>query len=890
MAAEKRSVRKDSSKGKKDSSDRKEMKKKRRNKETPEEQNRRENKQAEIREMQSRRDAKKRMKDTIWGIVFVALGIFVFFAVQFHQTGEFGNVLGHVLRGVFGIIGLAFPWYLIFIGFFLIMHKTLHVSKRLVFFSFLLLLMICILNSARFINPSRLVWDFTDFYNKGTALKGGGLFGMTLGMLLIRFFGAAGLYLICIVVSLICILLLFNSPISRAMAEAADRREEKRLIREMKKEEARKKADEDAFFDEDELPPPEKFSGKSSEKEGGEDGSDPEDDVPFWVTQDAFEAEKDNLPSSAEVSDVSSETFAGADKGQSLSSQREQEENESVRVISAYGDSPHSVPDFREYALGFSANEDTGTSKNQQERENIASSAVQPYTLDSVKQRDPVSAVSKGLAGLTSRLAGRKYKKPPVTLLKEPTNDTGGDISSELKEKARRLEDTLSSFHVDAKVVQVTQGPAVTRYELEPAPGVKVNSIKSLSNDIALNLRAKSIRMEAPIPGKAAVGIEVENDRRIMVSLREIIDSDAFRKAKSKLSFAVGKDITGKSIVADLTGMPHLLIAGSTGSGKSVCINSILTSFLYKADPDEVKLLLIDPKVVELGIYNGIPHLLIPVVTEPGKAAAALNWAVAEMTSRYKTFAENNVRDLESYNRKIINGGGEKLPQIVIVIDELADLMMAAPRQVEESIARLAQMARAAGMHLIVATQRPSVDIVTGVIKANIPSRIAFTVSSQADSRTILDMGGAEKLVGKGDMLFNPIGSSKPTRVQGTFVSDEEVNDVIEFVKNQTGDVNYAEDVIDSIDKDEFRIDEDEDADELLPEAIECVMDSGQASTSMLQRRFRIGYNRAARIMDMLEDRGIVGPQDGSRPRQVLKSKEEYEAEKEGTQRQENQA
>ena len=365
-----------------------------------------------------------------------------------------------------------------------------------------------------------------------------------------------------------------------------------------------------------------------------------------------------------------------------------------------------------------------------------------------------------------------------------------------------------------------------------------------------------------------------------MVSLREIIDSNEFKKEKSKIAFAVGKDISGKSIIADLKGMPHMLIAGSTGSGKSVCINSIIISIIYRAKPDEVKLVLIDPKVVELGNYNGIPHLLIPVVTDPAKAAAALNWAVAEMTDRYRKFADESVRDLDSYNQKKIKEGkrNEKLPQIVIIIDELADLMMAAPQQVEESICRLAQMARAAGMHLIVATQRPSVDIITGVIKANIPSRIAFAVSSQVDSRTILDMGGAEKLVGKGDMLFNPIGRPKPLRVQGSFVSDGEVHRVIEYVKNNFGEnVEYADDIINKIDTQSAinSIGADSE-DDLFEDAIETVVKAGQASVSMLQRRFRIGYNRAARLIEDMEAKNIIGPADGSRPRKVFMTEEQF--------------
>jgi len=472
------------------------------------------------------------------------------------------------------------------------------------------------------------------------------------------------------------------------------------------------------------------------------------------------------------------------------------------------------------------------------------------------------------------------YEMPPIDLLTRSAAAAKTNSKS-LQAKAMKLEETLKNFHVDARVVQVTQGPTVTRYEVQPAVGVKVSSIVRLSDDIALNLEARSIRIEAPIPGKAAVGIEVENDAITMVKLRDIIESKEFKNAKSRITFAVGKDISGNNIVADLKSMPHLLIAGSTGSGKSVCINSIILSLLYKANPDEVKLILVDPKVVELGNYNGIPHLLIPVVTDPSKAAAALNWAVAEMNDRYKKFAENGVRDLESFNEAMRADGEDSkvLPQVVIIIDELADLMMTAPSQIEESIGRLSQMARAAGMHLILATQRPSVDVITGTIKANIGSRIAFAVSSQIDSRTILDMQGAEKLVGKGDMLFNPMGMGKPIRVQGTFVSDGEVNDVIRFVKSQVegAGTNYNSDILTKIERSNAN-DAAEETDDLLPEAIDLVVRSGQASVSMLQRRFRIGYNRAARIVDMMEARGIIGPQDGSRPRQVLMTEAELEA------------
>ena len=464
-----------------------------------------------------------------------------------------------------------------------------------------------------------------------------------------------------------------------------------------------------------------------------------------------------------------------------------------------------------------------------------------------------------------------------MDLLKKPVNSGVSASESDLQAKADQLETTLRNFNVDAHVINVTQGASVTRYEVQPAVGVKVSSIVKLSDDIALNMRAKSIRIEAPIPGKAAVGIEVENSNPAPVLVRELIDSEEFRRAKSKISFAVGKDISGNNIVADLKDMPHLLIAGATGSGKSVCINTMIASILYKATPDQVKLVLIDPKVVELEIYNDIPHMLIPVVTDPKKAAAALNWAVNEMNNRYHSFAEHRVRDLESYNKKLAEEGetDKILPQIVIIVDELADLMMTASNQVDEAIMRLAQKARAAGMHLVLATQRPSVDVVTGVIKANIPSRIALSVSSSFDSRTIIDIGGAEKLLGKGDMLFKPVNKNKPVRIQGPYISDKEISNLVEYVKEQGGGAEYNHKVIDTIESPESA-DNVQASDELTDEAIEFILHQKQASVSMLQRRFRIGYNRAARIIDEIEAMGIIGPSDGSRPRQVLMTEEEY--------------
>ena len=464
------------------------------------------------------------------------------------------------------------------------------------------------------------------------------------------------------------------------------------------------------------------------------------------------------------------------------------------------------------------------------------------------------------------------YKKPPVNLLNRVVNKNDKRSKQKVLENARQLEQTLRDFGVDASINQVTVGPTITRYEIQPKPGVKVSKIVNLTDDIALSLAAKSIRMEAPIPGKSAIGIEVPNDEPQMVSAREIIESSEFNNFKSPLAMGLGKDVSGKIIIGDISKMPHLLIAGSTGSGKSVCVNTLITSILYKAKPDEVKLMLIDPKVVELANYNGIPHLLIPVVTDAKKAANALCWAVTEMNRRYKLFADTQVKDITSYNDKTDN----PLPKIVIIIDELADLMMVSANEVEDYICRLAQMARAAGMHLIVATQRPSVDVITGVIKANIPSRIAFAVSSQTDSRTIIDMGGAEKLLGKGDMLFYPLGASKPRRLQGAFISEEESDKVIEYVKKEAGDIGAAG-YVDEIEESISNINniKSDDTDEFLFDAIEFVVNNGQASASMLQRKFKIGFNRAARLIDDMEERGIVGPSEGSKPRKVLISKEQ---------------
>ena len=462
------------------------------------------------------------------------------------------------------------------------------------------------------------------------------------------------------------------------------------------------------------------------------------------------------------------------------------------------------------------------------------------------------------------------YKFPPVDLLNQNIQSKlNKQDKRELINSANKLEETLASFGVDVKVLQVSRGPSVTRFEIQPSPGTKVSKIVNLSDDIALGLATSGVRIEAPIPGKSAIGIEVPNRELTPVYLREVVESQEFIDSKGKLTYCLGKDIGGNCIVSDLTKMPHILIAGATGSGKSVCINTLIVSLLYKYSPDNVKFLMVDPKVVELSVYNGIPHLLIPVVTDPKKAAGALNWAVQEMNRRYKLFADNSVRNIEGYNELFKNKKVEsKMPFVVIIIDELSDLMMVCPNEVEDYIGRLAQMARAAGMHLVIATQRPSVDVITGVIKANIPSRISFAVSSQIDSRTIIDSSGAEKLLGKGDMLFYPVGEAKPMRIQGAFISENEVEKVVDYIKNRQGEPQYEDKIIEQIDTNTAKTDGD--YDELLDEAIKIVLDAGQASTSLLQRRLRIGYNRAARIMEQMEEREIISKKDGSKPRKIL--------------------
>lgn len=775
----------------------------------------------------------KRLYDEIAAIIMLVVGIFLAIAMHTHLAGIIGEGINSFLKGVFGLGGFVLPYFLIIFSAMMFAKVSKPFKGRTVIFLIIIFLMIDILNAGRFVADFDIsATSIGEVYHNGTLLRSGGVAGMYLGYLVAKGVGIPGLYLFSFAVIIIFLLLTVNTPISRAYEKAKERKA-------AKKERAAKRAE------------------MLQDVEAEEIDKIDESQVDFleYLKAAPEDRKRDNISkkNKKHIMDLlkNDDKYGLKDSKTNKNDNKESDLKDYIPVAAVTA-----------AAVAVSGNSDNTVDKDKTSKE---------PSVESIEIEDFKTSASG-------------YTLPPVELLKQ--GKTSSKKSSEnLAGNARLLEETLKSFNVEAKVVNVTKGSSVTRYEIQPAIGVKVSRIVSLSDDIALNLRARSIRIEAPIPGKAAVGIEVENETRETVTIREMIDSREFKREASKLAFAVGKDISGRPVVADLAKMPHLLIAGATGSGKSVCINTIIASILYRATPDEVRLIMVDPKMVELGNYNGIPHLLIPVVTDPNKAAAALNWAVAEMTNRYKKFAENNVRDLKSYNAlmKREKKSEEIMPQIVIIIDELADLMMVASSQVEQAISRLTQLARAAGMHLIVATQRPSVDVVTGLIKANIPSRIAFMVSSQIDSRTIIDMAGAEKLVGNGDMLYKPQDIDKPLRIQGPYISDDEVMNLIRFVKSQVEDENYDSEIAETIEKGDVSVASNDQEDELMDEAIMTVIDAGQASVSMLQRKFRIGYNRAARIIEDMQSLGVIGPPDGSRPRSVLWSIEDYNTKRQST-------
>ena len=763
----------------------------------------------------------------------------------YSNAGALGSTLSPVLGGLMGVIKYVIPVGIFVIGIYMMKEDNDYLFYKVVEYIVFLFSIAAILHIYHF---SKLqLADSVTFeeivsaaYRFGMSNQGGGAIGAIVAVPLTNLLGSVGATIISIGAAIISLVLILEIKPTEMFLDYVDRREERREAWQDEREQMRERREE----------------RRSARRE--------------------------------RVADVASETVEH-DRAKEKAVQGQIELMPDEIIINHFND-PEEVSPKKE-SKGFSL---FGKKKKDdpEELENIFESDKKNNSHNNVQQNNNDIFVeeekqkqdnTKAVLQLehTMTVEDEHYEYPPVNLLTKGDKKSTKAGAKALTDTATKLQKTLYSFGVSAKVENVSVGPAITRYELKPAEGVRVSKIANLADDIALNLAAETIRIEAPIPGKQAVGIEVPNKEKEMVHLREVIESPEFENNKSKLSVALGKDVAGQNIIADIAKMPHVLIAGSTGSGKSVCINTIITSFIFNAKPSEVKLVMVDPKVVELSVYNGIPHLLIPVVTDPKKAAGALAWAVQEMDNRYKLFAEKGVRDLKGYNKALekeeLDG---KLPQIVIIVDELADLMMVAAKDVEDSICRLAQKARAAGMHLVIATQRPSVDVITGLIKANVPSRIAFAVSSQVDSRTILDQVGAEKLLGKGDMLYFPSGASKPTRVQGCFVDDNEVEKIVDFVK-ANGEAKYSEDIIESIENNnksdkEVAEDKDDDADEFLPEAIETVIEIGTASASLIQRKFKVGYARAARIIDQMEERGIISGYQGSKPREVLMTKERW--------------
>lgn len=806
--------------------------------------------------------ASKQIKSEAQGLLIVALGIMTSLSVFFDNlVGPLGELLGKAVGGLFGLTGYVVPILIILHGLIKIFKpRLLNQDKR---FSLLLVLVILfssmiqagLYDPYRYENMTLPIYIST-FYKEGIRAIGkggefvssGGVLGGIIGVPLLFVFKKWGTMIILITISLIVAMLITRLSLADAarnvargtsevisnMVVAARKKRGERLIKKAINDIEIKEKTED----------PTLFGNKSPTRQPGYTHKNKGLNIDFPL-EDNFVSEASNEDANNLKENISNGLIMGDE-------------------IPRHGDE-----------LDIMGSQSTST-----EDSNISvTPAKTASTVEDKKETGSTNIENEQIDYSGDR---REYIFPPIELLSKSKEGESNmkRIRSSSAYNARKLESTFDSFGIGVKVINVSVGPAFTRYELQPAPGVKVSRIVNLTDDIALNLAATGVRIEAPIPGKAAIGIEVPNKEVAPISLRSVLESNSFKKHESALAVALGKDITGDDTVVDLAKMPHILIAGATGSGKSVCINSFIISLLYKSSPDEVKLLMIDPKVVELGVYNGIPHLLIPVVTDPNKAAGALRWAVSEMTTRYKLFADRGVRDLLGYNASVDElGEGIKLPQIVIVIDELADLMMVAPHDVEDSICRLAQMARAAGMHLVIATQRPSVNVITGVIKANIPSRIAFSVSSQVDSRTIIDMAGAEKLLGKGDMLYYPVGKPKPIRVKGAFVTDKEVELVVDFVKIQIR-ASYDQEIIENINDNTKQNDEvaaEDDHDELLERAIDEVIDCGQASISFIQRKLKVGYARAGRIIDQMAERNIISGYEGSKPRNILITRERWE-------------
>lgn len=814
--------------------------------------------------------AQKEPVNQFWSVVLFACGVLIFLFTVI--KGSSGWLFIHnLLRGLFGVAVFLVPVILVYTALLISMERSQQTVAGRALWGVGLTLLSSSVVQVMFVGAA--VGDtFADkckfLYRSGLELEGGGLLSAFIAWPLIKIFGDVGAKIIICVLLFIFIMLLSNltlfqffgifyKPILKMFRSLKDIREENRLIREY----------EDWEYDTEQ----EAINLANSNSAPRE----PEPVYPDYPMDVPVDEEPESIP---DFEQAEPECFFDSDIDIPIDESPKPAACKPENCTEPKKNPPHTaiVPAEKNAAqneLDAIVKNAVDGSNREQLPENYAEKAEKTVRYE--PEHEPITA-SPAL----------EYVLPPIDLLKKgvsKANDPGA--AEELKDKADTLISTLKSFGVIARIVAIQRGPRVTRYEIQPAAGVKVSKITNLSDDIALNLAAAGVRIEAPIPGKAAIGIEIPNSNQDVVSLREVIESREFKSAKSKLAFAVGKDIAGNIIIGDVAKMPHMIIAGTTGSGKSVCTNSIIMSILYRADPSEVKLILIDPKMVEFTTYNGIPHLLIPVVTDPRQAAGALNWGVQEMLRRYKLFADNNVRDLGGYNESAEKKGLEKLPQVVIAIDEFSDLMMAASKEVEDSVCRLAQMARAAGMHLIIATQRPTTDVITGLIKANIPSRIALTVQSNVDSRTILDTQGAEKLLGYGDMLYYPNGMQKPLRVQGCFCSTSEVEAIVEFIKKESVS-EYSSDIMEAVEqsmpaekgeKSDAANDLTGDGDEqLIEKAIDVVVEMGQASTSSLQRKLKLGYARAARIIDQLENMGVVGPYEGAKPRKVLMTKQQW--------------
>ena len=803
-----------------------------------------------------RRYKKKKKSASNLDIAIVTLIVLsVLLAVLIYtKSGVIGIKLNEILGGMFGIMQYVLP-----IGMFIVAIKiacdgTEDLTPKLVQYGIAIISLSIVfsvfqISSGELQSSKELSELVKDSYYLGSQSKGGGAIGAVAAVPLAKLLGDVGAVILCIGIAIILLVFTFGVNLSEIINMFLDRVEDKREERFERKEELEKERQKEKTKKHE----PEEYDETPAQRRKRQREE---------RRQKQQQAMKEHLRDKDPMEEQIKINFGG----------RIVEGTDEKMGLKKYD---HSGEDLEPL-----------TKQSKMKKRQMAMQESEPDVIESNLFKDvEEQKEEKKKAVLQLEHAqiveDEHYEYPPVEILSKPSKRTIKGGAKTLTETATRLQKTLYSFGVSAKVENVSVGPAITRYELKPAEGVRVSKIANLADDIALNLAAETIRIEAPIPGKQAVGIEVPNKEKEAVHLREVLDSDEFKENKSKLAVALGKDVAGNIQLADIAKMPHVMIAGSTGSGKSVCINTIITSIIYHAKPSEVKFVMVDPKVVELSVYNGIPHLLIPVVTDPRKAAGALAWAVQEMEDRYSKFANKGVRDLKGYNKAIEkeNEVG-KLPQIVIIIDELADLMMVAKNDVEDAICRLAQKARAAGMHLVIATQRPSVDVITGLIKANIPSRVAFAVSSQVDSRTILDSVGAEKLLGKGDMLYFPSGAPKPYRVQGAFVSDDEVEKIVDFIKSN-GTATYSEDILESIENSNKTDKElaqeqaqDDDADPFLMDAIQTVVETGQASTSFIQRRFKVGYARAGRIIDQMEERGVISGYQGSKPREVLMSLE----------------